>query len=855
MKTFAAVARASARPRDPCTVSWNATLLIAGQMLLMPLLAAPLVQDPAGYSEHVHPYIKEHCIRCHGPEKQKGKLRLDTLEVDFNNHTAAAKWLEVVDNINLGEMPPEDEPVPPGDQTAATAKWIMAELRHAQRNAQSTGGRVLMRRLSRSEYANTVRDLLNVAFLPKEGPLDLLPPDGSLDGFDKVSKALLLDPSLMEQYFDVAAIIADKAIVTGPPPVPTRNNHLEYEDISGGIAYIKTERSTIVTANGIVTMEHGMRSDELLKHPWNRELIPVRGVYRLRLRVGADPGDRGEPLYIRIERQGDGDLFYGKVNGTFDEPEIIEIVRPFDSAGGGEIGVRFENPTKFGDNNQPYHRLNREETAAREAGDTRAAGRVRARIGAEGILGQGRPAPNTLNTNGLPRLFFDWIELEGPLYDQWPPQSTVSLFHKGLDESTFDLAYAREIFARLLPRAFRRPVADADIDAITGIVQGELDAGTTFPEAVKAGIIATLCSPSFLLLNEASPDDAPRKLNEYELANRLSYFIWSSMPDAALAAKAAAGQLRPALSAEVDRMLADPKAEAMVQNFAHQWLKAGEFDRFAIDRNLYKDFYAMENAGINDAVNEEPLAFFREVMQRDLKLTYFLRSDWTMANEKLARYYGLDEVKGETFVRVSLPPGSHRGGLVTMAAVHKWGSDGNRTKPVERGKYMLDVLFNDPPPPPPPNAGEVEPNIQGENLTVRQRLDQHRQIESCATCHRGIDPYGFGLENFNVAGQWREKQDGERGWWPDEAVVNATGTLPNGVTFTNIDEFRDALAAQSDRFLRGFTEKMLTYALGRTIEYTDRETVNGLVTEMKAKGETIRSLVQGIVSSEEFETK
>ena len=190
-----------------------------------------------------------------------------------------------------------------------------------------------------------------------------------------------------------------------------------------------------------------------------------------------------------------------------------------------------------------------------------------------------------------------------------------------------------------------------------------------------------------------------------------------------------------------------------------------------------------------------------------------------------------------------------------MAAIHKWGSDGNRTKPVERGKYILDVLFNDPPHPPPPNAGEVEPNVRGENLTVRQRLDQHRSIESCAACHRGIDPYGFGLENFNVTGSWREHQDGESPWWPKDAVIDASGTLPNGVKFSNFDEFREAIAAQSDRFLRGFSEKMFTYALGRSVEYTDRTTIDNLVATMKSNGETVSSIVKAIVHSPEFQSK
>ncbi|MCB1065877.1 MAG: DUF1592 domain-containing protein [Verrucomicrobiae bacterium] len=840
----------------------RAAILFSGAMLLLAPHSAdgadePLVSDGDTYNAAVVPFFEKHCLKCHGPDKEKGDLRLDHLPVDFSDSQALGKWIEVMDNINLGEMPPEDEPVPSIAEIDAIAQWIAGEVRHAEKNARSTGGRVMIRRLSRSEYANTVRDLLQVNFLPGEGPADLLPPDGTLDGFDKVSKALLLDPSLMSQYFDVAAVVADKAIVTGPPPVPTRRNRMEYEHISGGIEYIKEGRDTIVTEDGIISMSSGMRSEENLRHPWNDQLIPVRGTYTLRLRVGADPGARGEPVYLRVTRTGDGDLWAGKVTGTLAEPQIIEVTRPFDVPGSDEIGVKFENPEEF-------QRVNYYHTQTRTLADEAAApesGRLRARLAAEGMLGQSRPSPDSIDTTNYPRVFFDWIEMEGPLYDQWPPRSTEKLFTRGLDDVSLPAAdYAREIFSSLLPRAYRRPVTDAEIDRIVSVVDSEMQAGEAFPEAIKAGVIATLCSPSFLLLFEASEFDnstESRPLDDYEIATRLSYFLWSSLPDDELFALAKEGKLSDAAirDAQIDRMLLDPKAEAMVDGFATQWLKALEFDRFAVDKQLYRDYYAIENVGLNEAINREPLAFFREVLTHDLSVLNFLEADWTMANETLASWYGIPEVTGPDFRRVSLPADSERGGLIAMAAVHKWGSDGNRTKPIERGKYVLDVLFNDPPNPPPPNAGEVEPNVEGENLTVRQRLDQHRTIESCYACHSRIDPYGLALENFNVVGKWRTKQDGERGWWPDEAKIDASGTFPNGRSYTTIQEFRAGLSEQSDRFLRGLAEKMLTYALGRSIESSDRGTVDQLVSEMKAGDTTFRNLIKAISRTKAFTEK
>lgn len=817
------------------------------------------LRDSEIFRTAVSSLLKKHCVSCHGAETQESGLRLDTLKPDFTDSPTAAKWIEVMDNLNLGEMPPEGEPQPNAEQAAKVTHWIANELRHASTLAKGTGGRVLMRRLNRTEYTNIVRDLLAVEFLPGEGPADLLPPDGTLNGFDKVSKALLLDPSLMEQYFEVASVVAAKAVVAGPPPVPTRRNRMEYEDTGGGIGYIKESRTTTVTDHGIITMSQGMRSDENLRHPWNDKLIPIRGRYRLRVRLGADRKDR-DALYVRISRSGDGDIYFGKVPGTLEEPEIIEVERAFDVPGGSEIGIRFEDAPDFGTVNYHFSELRKMADEAISADNAKKAGRIRAQMVAQGFPNQGREHPDSRTTDHLPRIFFDWIELEGPLYDQWPPKSTELIFHKGVGADQASQQYAHEIFERLLPRAFRRPVDLAEVDRIVSVVASEMRHGEPFSDAVQSGIVAMLCSPDFLLVNEpsvADPASAPRILNDHELAFRLSLFLWNSLPDDELQAAAEAGALSQPeeLLAHAGRMLNDQRGAALVDGFARQWLKADEFDRFAIDRNLYRDFYSTQNVGLNEAINREPLEFFAELLRSDGNVLSFLDSDWTMANETLARHYQIPDVTGEEFVRVSLPPETHRGGLTTMAAIHKWGSDGNRTKPVERGKYILDVLFNDPPKPPPPNVGEVEPNIKGENLTVRQRLDQHRTIAACASCHRTIDPYGLALENFSVVSKWRTKQDGERGWWPNEAVIDPSGTLPNGTTFSTVEEFRDALAGQGDRFLRGLSEKMFTYALGRIVEPGDRAVVDGLVQRMKINGNTLRSLIEGIVLSDEFLTK
>jgi hypothetical protein len=376
-----------------------------------------------------------------------------------------------------------------------------------------------------------------------------------------------------------------------------------------------------------------------------------------------------------------------------------------------------------------------------------------------------------------------------------------------------------------------------------------------------------LCSPDFLYLFEPSDQPVvPRHLNDHELACRMSYLLWSTMPDEELTRLADAGQLRSpnVLKAQVDRMLADPRIEGFVDGFGRQWLKIDEIGRFAPDMQIYPDYYATAMAGIETDVEEEPLAFFREVLRQDESIVRFIDSDWLMLNERLARLYGVPNVEGSELRRVPLSRTSddamsfRRGGLLGMAGLHLWGADGNRTKPVERGKYILTVMFNDPPPPPPPNAGEVEPNLRGEKLSVRERLARHREQTTCNNCHRRIDPYGLAMENFNVIGQWRARLDGEKPlarWGDDRPEIDSSGTLPNGRKFTDFVEFKQAMLEQQDRFFRALAEKLFVYALGRTVEPRDLTVIDRVVATLRASDQSLRTMLKEIIVSEPFQMK
>ena len=800
-------------------------------------------------------FLATHCNACHGAKVQKGKLRLDTLAADFDEPQRARVWIEVMDKLNLGEMPPDGEPRPDAAQQQSIVRWIAQELRTTERRSRNSRGRVVLRRMNRAEYANTIRDLLGMTFLPGESPAEFLPPDGRVEGFDKAAAALLIDPSLLEKYYEVAQRIAEKAIVVGPQPFPTYRNRFELEDTArrGSIRYQCAEPGFHCRETDVLLMEGGTRSfDDLFYPGTNRKRIPIKGMYAVRVRAAADPGLRGTPVVMEVIREsgGEGTLMELAVTAPENAPQVYERILPL-GLDGGEFSVRIRNGTRFRGYSQAYGHMERAIDKAGEEKDFAAIMRIKGRMLAEGVLSGGSPNPEAMDISKLPKLFLDWIEIEGPLYEQWPPKSHEILLFKGAD-AVQDLIYVREIFTRFMPRAFRRPVVTAEIEPIVNLVKAELDLGTRFEDALRVGLSAVLTSPSFIYLFETGGDQ-PRELNDYELASRLSYFLWSSLPDEPLLELAAANKLRDPLvqASQVERMLKDRRSQALVDGFGAQWLRTDEFCNFKPDEKIYGTY----NDKLGEAMVSQTVTFFEHVLRHDLSVLNFLDSDFTLLNEPLAKFYGIEGVAGDEFRLVNLPPDSPRGGLLGQAGVMLRGSDGTRTKPVSRGVYLREVLFNDPPDPPPPNVGEIEPNIQGKNLTVRQRLLQHQQIEACAACHRAIDPYGLALENFNVIGQWRDRQDGEDFRNRERPPIDASGTLPNGKSYANFVEFKTLLKEQQDRFRRALAEKLFVYALGRPVEPGDRTTIEHIAETAKDDDDSLRSFILALVASDVFREK
>ena len=457
-----------------------------------------------------------------------------------------------------------------------------------------------------------------------------------------------------------------------------------------------------------------------------------------------------------------------------------------------------------------------------------------------------------MNVDKLPRLLLESITIEGPIQKEWPSASHQALFFSG--DKRRDDAYVREIFTHFLPRAYRRPVSNEEIDSVVAVVKkAQTTSKLSFHDAMRVGLQRVLCAPGFLFLEEPTGKQTkPRPLNDYERASRLSYFLWSTMPDDELLTLAAADKLHSpsAVTTQVRRMLADPKSDQLVKNFAGQWLSVRDYGSIKPAAE-YRDY----DPPLEQASQQEPYAFFTEVLNRNLPITSFIDSDFLVINERLARHYGIEGVKGKEFRRVAIRPEHHRGGVLGMAGLMTYLADGTRTLPMRRGSWVLRELLNDPPNNPPPNAGEIQPNTSGKNLTVRQRLELHRSNDVCASCHSKLDPYGLALENYDAIGAWRKRFNGEGFRGSNGPVLDVSGAFPDGRKFSTLEEYKAGLMTQQDEFARALSIKMLTYALGRPVGYPDHSLIDSLVDTLKKNDYRIQSLIYAIVASQPFNSK
>jgi hypothetical protein len=765
-------------------------------------------------------FLAEHCKACHSGPKPKGKFRIDDLTPDFNDKANRERWLTVSEQIQSGAMPPKEKARPPAKDVRMLAEWIHSQAETAEGARNAALGRVPLRRLNRAEYENTVRDLLGVDLDLK----DLLPPDASVNGFDNGAESLHVSSFLMEQYLEAADKVLDAAIVNGPRPWMIKKRF----DIKNEKS-VKPKGSVYRHLEDSVAIFSSWASANIQVTLW-QFFTHFRGNYRFRISAYAYQTDRPVTFHMTA--------------GTMQAVTEERIVGYYDVAPGKPTVLEF------------IEKLEPKNTVRFVVDNLGVIPPVVEKVGAENYKGPG--------------LAIQWVEIEGPLHETWPPPGHRRLFadlkqaptpdDKNRLEviSTQPLVDAERLLRSFLRRAFRRSVTDDDVKPFLARAKAKLDAGASFEQAMRVAYKAALVSPHFLFLREK-----PGQLDDFALASRLSYFLWSSMPDEELLGLAEKRTLHEpnTLRAQVERMLKDAKASAFGSNFAGQWLGLRNIDATAPDPALYPEY----DDALKVAMVKETLLFFDEVLKNDLSLTNFVSSDWTMLNARLARHYRIPGVTGHEFRKVALPKDSHRGGVLTMASVMKVTANGTTTSPVLRGAWVLDRILGTPPPKPTVDVEAVEPDIRGA-VTIREQLAKHRQRAECASCHAKIDPPGFALESFDVIGGWREYYrsvgkggpaivDGRTMRYKKGPAVEPADVLPGGAKFANIDEFKQLLLKDRDQLARALAEKLLTYGTGGAPAKSDRAEIDVIVAKVRDKNYGFRTLVHEIVQSKVFQHK
>lgn len=823
--------------------------------------------DAAGFREIAVPFMEQHCIACHGPDDVNAGLRVDELTADdFASPLTAAHWGEILNAVNSHQMPPDDQSQPDPEDAGEFADWVLSQLSAGERAQRVTA--FVLRRLNREEYNNTIRDLVGVDFRPA----DDFPEDGAAGGFDNNGSALTVSPLHLELYYHAATDIFERAIYEGEQP-PSLTWRFDPEQNTEGLDRHRVERD-----GNRVLLNPGNNQIEgdwtVVHHEgWDTGVgfrdfaLPYEGEYIVRFRAAGRVPTREEviestrEIFIHREEEEAGRTLRGDPEFDAEIEEKLEHFREDRMYDYGPPRVRIIQNLA----GQPRV-IAEMDVAATE--DEPGVYEVRANFTTEkaGISFEyAYDVPRVLENFWFqgheafarPRLLIDWIELEGPVYEQWPPASHAQLLFESPTRNRDEVAYAREVLARFMPLAYRRPVTEEEIDAKLAHFVAVRDDKQSFEEAIQVPLAAVLTSPNFLFLVETIDDDGqPHELNAYELAARLSYFLWSSMPDGELFTLAESGDLlQPAvLDEQIDRMLADPKSDAFVQNFTGQWLGLRQVGANPPAENLFPEY----DRHLETSIVGESEAFFAEILHEDLDIRNFIRSDFVTINERLARFYGIPDVRGDEFQRVPVPEGVHRGGVMTQASILTITSNGTRTSPVKRGVWLLRTLLGTDPGLPVANAGEIAPSVPGiDKATVRQRLEAHRNLPQCARCHARIDPLGFSLENFDACGDWRDQEGfGYNGRVnSDDPHIDASSRMPDGTEVVGVDGLQDALLAQEDLFFTALTDRLFTYALGRELGYADQETVQEIVAQLDQDNPTLRQLIHSIVMTRQFQTR
>jgi Protein of unknown function (DUF1592)/Protein of unknown function (DUF1588)/Protein of unknown function (DUF1587)/Protein of unknown function (DUF1585)/Protein of unknown function (DUF1595) len=749
--------------------------------------------------------LGKYCVTCHNERLRTGGLELDKMDL-AQIHEGAATWEKVLRKLRGGMMPPQGMPRPDAATLATFTSWLETSL-DREGMAHPNPGRASLHRLNRTEYANAIRDLLALEI----DVTSLLPADDESDGFDNIADVLKVSPSLLEQYLSASRKVSSLA-VGDPSTAPISDLYRVPPDLA------QDEQ--------IEGLPLGTRGGVLIRHNFPLDADYQFSVKLLRNIVGYMTGlEFAHQLEISVDGER---VFLAPVGGPEDnkmsDENMSEAGDKIDErlkariavkAGPRAVGVTFlrKSSAESDDPLQPHTRDH-----------------------------------DLQNMNGIPLI--DYVDIRGP-FEASGPGDTPSrrrIFGCRPTSAREELPCARTILSTLARRAYRRPVTGDEVETLVTFYEAGRKNGT-FETGIQNGLRLILASPKFLFRAEPDPARvAPGtiyRLGDLELASRLSFFLWSSIPDDQLLTVAAQGKLKDpvVLEQQVRRMLSDPRAQALVRNFAGQWLFLRNLQTHLPDNKEFPDF----DDNLRQAFWRETELLFDSIMREDRNVLDLLTADYTFVNERLARHYGIPNVYGSRFRRVPLADVNRRG-LLGQGSILTVTSYPNRTSPVLRGKWILENILGTPPPPPPPDVPAFPDNPEtGKALTVRERMESHRKNPVCASCHRVMDPLGFSLENFDAIGQWRTKEVG--------GAVDAAGQLADGTSVNGPVSLRQALVKHPDQFVGTLTEKLLTYALGRGLEHFDMPVTRAIVRDAARDNYRFSSIVMGIVKSTPFQMK
>ncbi|WLD15009.1 DUF1592 domain-containing protein [Planctellipticum variicoloris] len=753
---------------------FGCALLVVCLQTTVPAQTPQPQADPGAqldYQKDVLPLLTKFCGDCHSGDQPDAGVAFERLNIELARTRDRATWKKVFTQLDAHIMPPADAEQPSAEERARMAAWVQSHAVTVICDGPAYPGRVTLRRLNRSEYNRTIRDLIGIDYRPA----DSFPSDDVGYGFDNIGDVLTLPPVLLERYLDAADEVVRRAIL-----VP------------------ELDFAPVVTKPGKVLASVSEAGDEF-------EFV-ANADYLFRVQAYGDQAGL-EPTKMAFLLDGK-DLQTVDVPATSSDPGTYELTARVEP-GKHRVTVKFLNDYYKPDDPDPKLKGDRN-----------------LHVQSVSVIGPIGALPETLPES----------------HRRLIPHTPAA----GADRNA-QLAAVRANLTPLLPQAFRRPMAAEEVERYVGIANLVLDDKASFERAMQVAVQAVLVSPRFLFRVEQDPPAegpiAVRDLDDFELATRISYFLWSSQPDAELTAAASAGTLKdPAvLEQQIRRMLQDPRSDALVENFAGQWLQLRNLQTISMDTKQFPEF----NPELRVAMRRETELLFTAIIREDRSVLELLTADFTYLNEPLAKLYGIEGISGNEFQRVSLT-GSPRGGLLGQASILTVTSNPTRTSPVKRGKWILENLLAAPPPPPPPNVPSLEAQKEETKKTasLRERLELHRSNPACAACHRLMDPLGFGLENFDAIGKWRDKDH--------DSPVDPRGELPGGRTFSGPVELRQILIERKAEFRRCVATKLLTYALGRGLEYFDECSLNEVTAKMESRDDKFSVLVLEIVKSTAF---